>query len=276
MNTINCLGKLLDLSKPRIMAILNVTNDSFYDGGRYVTNKQILDRVEEMLAEGAATIDIGAMSSRPGAEIVDVEEELLRITPVVKLINKEFPDAILSIDTVHSKVAKECVDLGARMINDISGGRIDESMWQMVSKLKVPFIAMHMKGLPKNMQNLGFEESNLSDVLAFFVEIKRKAEELEIKDLIIDPGFGFGKSMKQNYQILKGLEVLKILEAPLLIGLSRKSMIYKYLEITPDLALNGTSALHMLALQNGANMLRVHDVKEAAEVIRLYEMYQLS
>ncbi len=268
--TINCKGRLLDLSNPIVMGVLNLTPDSFFDGGKYSSEKAILTQVERMLTEGAALIDIGGMSSRPGADIVSPEEELLRVMPSINLIVKNFPDLILSVDTVHSKVAKEAVEGGVHIINDISGGDIDSEMFATVAKLEVPYVLMHMKGKPSNMQSQPAYDDVVQEVLDFFVKKIGELRALGVKDIILDPGFGFGKSLEHNYDLLKNLEVLKILELPLLIGISRKSMIYKLLETSASEALNGTTALHMVALQQGAQILRAHDVREAREVIQLY------
>jgi len=268
--TINCKGQLLDLSNPVVMGVLNITPDSFFDGGKFSTDKAILTQVERMLTEGAALVDIGGMSSRPGAAIVSPEEELLRVMPSINLIVKHFPEIILSIDTVHSKVASEAVQEGVHMINDISGGDIDPKMFATVAKLDVPYVLMHMKGKPSTMQQKPGYEEVVQEVLDFFVKKIGELRELGVKDIVLDPGFGFGKTIPHNYDLLKNLEVFKLLELPLLIGISRKSMIYKPLKINASEALNGTTALHMVALQQGVQILRAHDVKEAGEVIELY------
>ncbi|MGO4918107.1 dihydropteroate synthase [Maribacter spongiicola] len=269
--TINCNGKLLSLDQPKVMGILNVTPDSFFDGGKYKDEKSILNQVEKMLNEGASFIDIGAYSSRPGALEVDEATELKRIVPIVSLILKNFSDAILSIDTFRSNVAKECIENGAAIINDISAGLQDSNMLPTVAKLHVPYIMMHMRGTPQNMQQKTDYEDVVKEVLSFFSERLVTAKALGIKDIIIDPGFGFAKNLHQNYELLNHMEVMKIIEHPLLAGISRKSMIYKTLDITADLALNGTTALHMVCLQKGTKILRVHDVKEAMECVKLYE-----
>lgn len=267
--TVNCKGKLIDLSRPKVMGILNITPDSFYDGGKFKTDGTILKQVEKMLSEGATFIDIGAYSSRPGADEVTEQNELSRILPSVQLILKEFPDCLISIDTFRSSIADKCLNAGAVLINDISAGMLDTNMLQTVSDHNVPLIMMHMRGTPKNMQQ-HTEYKNLTiDLLAFFSERMAKARSLHINDILIDPGFGFAKNLDQNYTLLQQLEVLKTLDLPLLIGLSRKSMIYKVLEGSAKDALNGTTALNMVALQKGANILRVHDVKEAMECIKL-------
>ncbi len=271
---LNCRGKLLDVSTPKVMGILNVTPDSFYDGGKYQSDKAYLNRVEEMLQEGASMIDIGGMSTRPGAAVVQTDEELKRVIPVIEGIVKEFGDAIMSIDTIQAKVAKEAVEAGASIVNDVSAGTMDEDLLKTVAQLNVPYILMHMKGTPKTMQQNPSYENAVLDVMDFFVEKTALLRQLGIDKIILDVGFGFGKTLEHNYQLLKSLDDFKIFEMPMLVGLSRKSMIYKFLEISPQEALNGTTALHTLALLNGANILRVHDVKEAMEAIRLMHLYQ--
>ncbi|SIQ34882.1 dihydropteroate synthase [Maribacter ulvicola] len=268
--TINCNGKLIALDKPKVMGILNVTPDSFFDGGKYKDEFSILGQVEKMLLEGATFIDLGAYSSRPGALEVDEETELKRILPIVSLILKHFPNTIISIDTFRSRVAKECIDSGAAIINDISAGLQDDKMLSIVAKLNFPYIMMHMRGTPKSMQQQTGYEDILKEVLYFFSERLAAAKALGINDIIIDPGFGFAKNLEQNYELLKQLDQMKSIEHPLLAGISRKSMIYKTLDTTAAQALNGTTALHMVCLQKGAKIVRVHDVKEAVECIKLY------
>ena len=267
--TINCKGNLLDLSSPKIMGILNITPDSFYDGGKYKNENEVLHQVEKMILEGATFIDVGAYSSRPGAKHISEDEELKRSVPIVKLINEKFPEIYMSIDTFRSKVAKENVEAGACIINDISAGNIDEKMMETVAMLKVPYIMMHMKGTPKDMQNKPDYEDVVKEMLLFFSEKIIEAGKHKINDLIIDPGFGFGKTLAHNYDILNKLDLFKILELPILIGVSRKSMIHKLLNIKPDDALNGTTSLNTISLMKGANILRVHDVKEAMECIKI-------
>lgn len=269
--TINCNGKLISLDQPKIMGILNITPDSFYDGGKYKDESSILNQVEKMLNDGATFIDVGAYSTRPGALEVDEAIELKRILPIVSLILQRFPKAILSIDTFRSKVAKECIGNGAAIINDISAGLQDEKMLPTVAKLNVPYIMMHMRGTPQNMQQHTDYDDILKEVLSFFSERLVAAKSLGIKDIIVDPGFGFAKNLEQNYELLKQMEIMNFVEHPILAGISRKSMIYKTLKTTADQALNGTTALHMVCLQKGANILRVHDVKEALECVKLYE-----
>ena len=271
--SINCNGELISLSTPKVMGILNITPDSFYDGGRYKDTKSILIQVEAFLDQGATFIDIGAYSSRPGAAFVSEEEELKRITPVIDLILKSFPDCKISIDSFRSKVIQKCVEAGAVISNDISSGKLDPLMFETIAKLKVPYIMMHMKGTPQNMQKHTEYEDLVNDIYLYFSERINRANEHGIEDLILDPGFGFSKTLEQNYKVLNKLKVFKNLNYPILSGLSRKSMIYKTLESTSGEALNGTTALNMLALINGTNILRVHDVKEAMECIKLFNMY---
>lgn len=269
--TINCNGKLLDLTTPKVMGILNITPDSFYDGGKYNNPASIVQQVERMLKEGASLIDIGAYSSKPGAKDVSEDEELHRILPIVNLILNEFPHAVLSIDTFRSRVAKKCLQVGAAMVNDISGGYLDHKMMATVAEFQVPFIAMHMRGTPQTMKSMTTYDDMLKEVLFYFSEIIEKTRDLKINDLVLDPGFGFAKTMEQNYRLLQHLDLFKNLKRPILAGVSRKSMIYKILRCTPEKALNGTTALHMAALERGANILRAHDVQEAMECIRLFQ-----
>ena len=271
MMTLNCKGSLIDLQQPKVMGVLNLTPDSFYDGGKYKDEKSILIQTEQMLEEGAAFIDIGAYSSRPGAEDISVDEELKRISPVVALLVKQFPDIILSIDTFRSRVAQECIDHGAAIINDISAGVLDPHMMETVAKMKVPYIMMHMKGTPRTMKDLNTYTDLVEEICFYFSEKIAAARMLGIHDIVIDPGFGFAKNIAQNYELLQKFSLFKTFEVPLLAGLSRKSMIYKVLGKTPDEALNGSTALHMVALEKGANILRVHDVKEAVECVALFE-----
>lgn len=251
------------------MGILNVTPDSFYDGGRFKEESSILNQVECMLTEGATFIDVGAYSSRPGADHVNETEELQRILPIVDILVKQFPEIVLSIDTFRSEVAKECIEAGAAMINDISSGKLDDQMMETVGKLQVPYVMMHMKGTPKTMQQHADYNDLLKDIIYYFSERIAEAKAHKIIDVIIDPGFGFSKTLEQNYVLLSRLELLKIIEKPMLVGVSRKSMIYKLLKTTPEHALNGTSSLNTIALLKGAKILRVHDVKEAMECATL-------
>jgi dihydropteroate synthase len=269
--TINCKGNLIDLTEPKVMGILNLTPDSFYDGGKYKNSDSVIFWTEKMIVEGATFIDIGAYSSRPNAQDISVEEELSRILPVTERLLKEFPELLLSIDTYRSRVARECLSLGAAMINDISAGKLDGGMLPTVAEFKVPYIAMHLKGGPKTMQQHTTYKDLLGEILYYFSERVAVARALGINDIIIDPGFGFAKTLEQNYTLLQNLPYFKTLNLPILVGLSRKSMIYRLLNITADEALNGTTALNMVALHKGANILRVHDVKEAVECIKLNE-----
>lgn len=267
--SLNCKGKLFFLDEPKVMGILNITPNSFFDGGKYQQEHQILKRAEQMLDEGATFIDIGAYSSRPNAEFVSEEEELNRIVNVVEMLLKHFPDTLLSIDTFRAKVAKETLDAGAAIINDISAGMLDEQMLDVAGKAKAPYIMMHMRGTPQNMQKFTHYDDLIKDILYYFSERADAARKAGINDLIIDPGFGFAKTLEQNYALLKQLELFETLNLPLLAGLSRKSMIYKVLGHTPAASLNGTTVLQTIALQKGAKILRVHDVKEATEIIKL-------
>lgn len=272
-HSILCKDKVLDLSLPVVMGIINVNNDSFYAGSRYQDMDDIINQVEKMISEGAKIIDIGYMSSRPGAKISDPKEEALVIIAVLSQIKRRFPDVFVSVDTLHSQVAEIAIQNGADLINDISGGDYDSNMIDVLANNKTPYIIMHMKGIPENMQNNPMSEDHtLMEVLTALKHKVYLAKQHGIKDIIIDPGFGFGKSLDQNYKLLKHLNVFNILDVPVLVGLSRKSMIWKPLQISADDALNGTSALHMIALQNGAKILRTHDVKEAMQCIRLHSL----
>ena len=268
--TINCKGQLIDLSTPKVMGILNVTPDSFYDGGSYKDERDILNQAKQMLAEGAAFIDIGGYSSRPGAEFVSENEELNRVIPIIKLILQHFPECLISIDTFRSTVAQKAIEAGAAIVNDISAGKLDDAMITTVGKLSVPYIMMHMRGTPKTMQQQTNYDDLIKDVLSYFAERIALAHKAQIKDIIIDPGFGFAKTLEQNYKMLNHFKLFKIADKPILAGVSRKSMIYKTLNTASVDALNGTTALHMVALENGAALLRVHDVKEAMECITLF------
>jgi len=271
--TLNCKGNLIDVTIPKIMGILNLTPDSFFDGGKYKNEIEILKQVEKMLKEGASFIDIGAYSSRPGAEHVTEHKELERIVPIVQLILKHFPETIISVDTFRSNVAENCLEEGASIINDISAGMLDENMLKVVSRYKVPYIMMHMIGTPQTMQQHTQYNNLLVDILFYFSERITVARQHKINDIIVDPGFGFSKTLKQNYGLLQKMDLLQSLDLPILVGLSRKSMIYKVLESNPHDALNGTTALNMLALQKGANILRVHDVSAAMDCVKLNEQF---
>ena len=273
MNTplyINVNGRLMDLSEPQVMGILNITPDSFYAGSRGVTNRYILDRCQQIMDEGASIIDIGACSTRPGADDVSMEDEMSRLRTGLELVRKHCPDAIISIDTFRADVAKMCVEeYGASIINDISAGQMDEQMFPTIARLGVPYIIMHMKGTPKDMQTCPQYDHFLKEIFYFFSEKVQKLRDLGVKDIIIDPGFGFGKTLEHNYQLMNHLEEFKLFELPVLVGVSRKSMIYKLLETTPEEALNGTTVLNAIAIQKGAHILRVHDVKEAVETVKI-------
>ena len=267
--TINCKGQLIDLATPKVMGILNLTPNSFYDGGKFNDEKSVLQQVEKMLSEGATFIDIGAYSSKPNAEFISETEELNRLLPVLNSILKTFPKALISIDTFRSNVAKAALENGASMINDISAGSLDENMLQTIADFQVPYIMMHMKGNPQTMQSLAQYENITKEMLFYFSEKVAKARSFGINDLIVDPGFGFAKTVEQNFEVLNNLELFQMLELPILVGFSRKSMIYKTLETSAEFALNGTTVLNTIALQKGATILRVHDVKEAVECIKL-------
>ncbi|MDA9057071.1 dihydropteroate synthase [Flavobacteriaceae bacterium] len=272
--TLNCNGQLIDLNTPKVMGILNVTPDSFYDGGRFKDEKSILTQVEKLLKEGATFIDIGAYSSRPGADFVSEEEELKRLIPIVNSVIKSFPDAHISIDSFRSRVVKTSLEAGAAMVNDISGGQLDPLMFETVGALSVPYIMMHMRGTPQTMQKMTNYSDVVKDVYTYFSERIQLAQTHQIKDIILDLGFGFSKTIGQNFKLLAMFDYYSNLNLPILAGVSRKSMIYKTLNTTADQALNGSTALHMVALQKGAKLLRVHDVKEAMECIQLHEALQ--
>lgn len=261
----------MDLGTPRVMGIINITPDSFYDGGKYKDESEIVAQAETMLINGASFIDLGAYSSRPGADHVSENEELARIIPVVKLLLKTFPDILISIDTFRSKVADECLAHGAAMINDISAGTLDPKIFEIVGKYQAPYIMMHMKGTPASMQDMTNYKDLLKEMLYYFSEKVALARTYGINDIIIDPGFGFAKTLEQNYEILRKFKLLHALDLSILTGVSRKSMIYKLLETTPKNALNGSTALHMYALANGSQILRVHDVKEAMECVHIFK-----
>jgi dihydropteroate synthase len=273
-STITCKGKLVDLSTPKIMGILNVTPDSFYDGGRYTNKDIILRRVEKMLEEGADLIDIGAYSSRPGADDIPAGEELKRLEMALQPIREKFQGILVSVDTFRSEVAKHVVEnFEVDIINDISAGNADKKMFDTIATLGIPYIIMHMKGTPKNMQeNPGYKDV-VKEIFMFFSEKLYQLRLLGVNDIIIDPGFGFGKTIEHNYQVLNQLDSFRMFELPVMVGISRKTMIYKTLDITPGDALNGTTVLHTISLLNGANILRVHDVKEAKQAIKLCELY---
>ncbi len=276
--TLNARSRLLDLSRPVVMGILNVTPDSFFDGGRYTDTDAWLEQAEKMLKQGAAILDIGGASSRPGAQEVSAAEELDRVIPAIEVLNKHFPDALISIDTWRASVAEMAVKAGAALVNDISAGRLDSGLYPVVAAMNgsrsnaVPYVLMHMQGRPETMQQQPTYGDVVTEVLDFFIAEVARLRSLQVHDIILDPGFGFGKTVEQNFQLLRQLSVFKnVLQLPVLAGLSRKSMICKTLQVNPERALNGTTALHMVALQQGASILRVHDVREAVEVIKLWE-----
>lgn len=276
MKSINCNGNLIDLSTPKVMGILNLTPDSFYDGGKYKSEKEILDQTEKMISEGAAFIDIGAYSSRPGAQPISEEEELARILPVLKLIIKTFPEALISIDTFRSAIARQTLALGACMINDISAGNLDAEMFKTVADFQVPYCIMHMRGTPQNMQDNIVYDNLVKDILYYFSKKINELRTLGLNDIIIDVGFGFSKNLDQNYELLQKLNLFTNLEVPILSGLSRKSMLYKLLGISANEALNATTAANTIALLQGTNILRVHDVKEANEVVKIIEKTKIA
>ena len=268
---ISCKGKLIDLTTPKIMGVLNLTPDSFYDGGSYNNKDRALAQTEKMLLEGATFIDIGGASSKPGSVEISTDEELARVLPVIEEIHKTFPETLISIDTYRSDVAKQAVAAGAAMVNDISGGNLDAKMLKTVGVLGVPYVAMHMQGTPQNMQDNPSYDTILTDIRSFFAAKIDAAHKAGIHDIIIDPGFGFGKTLEHNYSLLKNISSIQMDGIPMLIGVSRKSMIYKLLQIEAADALNGTTVLNTVALQQGAQILRVHDVKEAHQAVQLIE-----
>lgn len=267
--TLNVRGRLVSLSTPRVMGILNVTPDSFYDGGRHVSEKDIVRHAEKMLSHGATFLDIGGHSTRPGADDISEEEELRRVLPAIRAVMKAFPDAMVAIDTFRSNVATAAVEAGASIINDISAGALDPLMPETVARLGVPYIAMHMRGTPKTMNTLTDYDDLVGDIIRYFHERIAGLHALGIKDVVVDPGFGFAKTVEQNFKLLSRLSDLRILGKPIMAGLSRKSMIWRTLMTTPENALNGTTCLNTVALLNGASILRVHDVREAVDTITL-------
>ena len=267
---INVNGRLMDLSEPQVMGILNVTPDSFYAGSRAETEQDIIRRLHQIMDEGASIVDIGGYSSRPGAQEVSAAEEMERLRMGLELIRKHRPDAVVSVDTFRADVAKMCAEeYGVAIINDISAGQMDEQMFPTIARLGIPYIIMHMKGTPQDMQVNPQYGHFLKEVFYYFSEKVQRLRDLGVKDIIIDPGFGFGKTLEHNYELMNHLEEFSLFELPLLVGVSRKSMIYKLLDITPQEALNGTTVLNTVALLKGANILRVHDVKEAVETVRI-------
>ncbi len=270
IKSININGELLDFSTPLVMGILNVTPDSFYSGSRKQSEEEIVSRVCQIIEEGGKIVDIGGQSTTPTSTLIPAKEELKRLEPILRLIRKEFPNTILSIDTFYSEVARPAVEkYGVNIINDISGGQIDDNMFETVARLNVPYILMHMRGTPQTMQQHTHYDNFIQDILYYFSEKLSKLNLLGVNDIIIDPGFGFSKTTDQNYQLMAYLKYFNIFDVPILVGISRKSMIYKLLECTPQESLNGTSALNTFALLSGANILRVHDVKEAVECVKI-------
>ena len=270
---INCKGKLIDISSPKVMGVLNLTPDSFYDGNKFNNEKKILNHVEKMLNDGATFIDIGAYSSRPGATHISEDQEKSRIIGTVELLINEFPNANLSIDTFRSCIADECLNAGASIINDITASKYDSEILKIAHKHNAPYVMMHMKGMPQDMMKQNKYDNLIKEIIYYFSKRIEAARTAKVNDIIIDPGFGFSKNIDQNYDLLKNLGLLKSIDLPILVGLSRKSMIYKLLKTTPELALNGTTSLNTIALLNGAKILRVHDVKEAMECIKITNQF---
>lgn len=274
MFSLNCNGRLLNVDKPLVMGIINTTPDSFYAPSRHQLHDAVVSKAAEMLQAGATLLDLGGQSTRPGSESVSASEELDRVVPAIEAVHRQFPEAIISVDTYYATVAKAAVAAGASIINDISAGRFDEALLDTVAQLRVPYVLMHMTGTPKNMQEAPQYENVVQEVLDFFIRELAILKEKGITDVIIDPGFGFGKTIAHNFQLLRGLEVFQLLNRPLLLGISRKSTIYKTLGITAAEALNGTTVLHTVGLMKGAQLLRVHDVQEAQETILLLQALQ--
>jgi len=272
--TCNIGGKLICFDEPKIMGILNITPDSFFDGGKYLQEKEALKQVSEMLSQGAEIIDIGAYSSKPQATPVAVKEEINRLIPILKSIRQHFPETLLSVDTFRAAVAKVAIQEGANIINDISAGNLDKNMLPLIAETKVTYIAMHMKGSPQTMQQHTQYQHVVEEIINYFLDKIEQLKTIGIYDIIIDPGIGFAKTLEQNYQIIAALEKFNIIQQPILIGISRKSMIYKILNTNPEHSLNGTTVLNTVALIKGANIIRVHDVKEAAECIKITKMIQ--
>lgn len=274
MFTLNCKGRLLNMDTPIVMGIININNESFYSGSRHTETTAILRTAAQMLKEGATILDIGGQSARPGSTTYSVDEELQRVLPAIEVLHKEFPQAILSIDTFYAKVAREAAAAGASIINDISAGSMDSELIDTVAALQLPYVLMHMQGTPQNMQQNPQYENVVREILDFFIEKLALLRSKGIKDIIIDPGFGFGKTTLHNFCLLKYLSTFEMLQCPLLLGVSRKGMIYRTLGITPEEALNGTTVINTIGLLNGAQILRVHDVKAAVEAIKLYTTYK--
>ena len=274
--TINIGGRLLSFDRPMVMGILNVTPDSFFATSRCRGEEEIRQRVCRMRCEGAAMVDIGAYSSRPGAEDVALEEELRRLLPAISIVREEWPDAVVSVDTFRAEVARRAIEAGADMINDISGGKMDKEMFQTIADLHVPYVLTHMQGTPQNMQSAPSYENLMCEVFRSLGERVELLHEMGVADVIVDPGFGFGKTLEQNYEMRARLGEFRLLESPILVGVSRKSMIYRLLESTPEQSLNGTTVLNTIALMNGADILRVHDVREAVEAVNIYQQCLIS
>jgi dihydropteroate synthase len=270
--TLNAGGKLIDLSSPKVMGIINLTPDSFYTDSRKQDIPAVLSRAEKMLSEGATFLDLGAYSSRPGAEDISIQQEMGRLLPAVEAIADNFPGAVLSIDTFRSQIAEAAIKAGAHIINDISGGELDADMFATVAKLQVPYILMHMKGTPQNMVNLATYENIFDEVFDYFTNKYYQLKQLGVKDVIIDPGFGFAKKSEHSYELMRRLQEFNQLQLPILVGISRKRMIYNILGHSAEEALNGTTTLNTIALTKGTNILRVHDVKEAVEAVKIWEM----
>lgn len=275
-NTINVQGKIISLQEKWVMGILNVTPDSFYDGGAHNSIQTAIAQTEKLLNEGAQIIDVGGYSTRPNADDIALQEEINRVVPVIAALKQKFPNIIISIDTFRAEVARQAIQHGAAMINDISAGELDPTMFETVAALQVPYILMHNRGTPQNMQNQTDYTNMMDEIITFFSTKINKLKALGVNDLIIDPGFGFAKTLDQNYELLQKLSYFNVLELPILVGLSRKSMVYKLLQTTAAEALNGTTVLHTLALEQGASILRVHDVKEAVETITLVNKFMKS
>lgn len=272
-STLQSKGRLLDISQPVVMGILNATPDSFYNKGQDSDEAGVLRNAEKMLTEGAAILDVGGASTKPGVMLIETDEEMQRVLPVIAAIRNRFPEAWLSVDTYNAQTAKEAVAAGADIVNDVSSGRFDEAMIKTVAELGVPYIAMHMQGRPETMQQDPSYEDAVTEVFDYLRAVTDRCREAGIKDIIIDPGFGFGKTVEHNFQLLNALNSFRMMGKPVLAGLSRKSMVCKPLKVNPEHALNGTTALNMVALQQGASILRVHDVKQAVEVVKLFQQF---
>ena len=273
MFTLHCKERILKIDSPIVMGIINITPDSFYQESRQFNVNKALQKAEQMMEEGACILDIGGQSTRPNSDLIDVDEEIRRVLPVIELIRKKFPETFISVDTFYASVAKESVDAGADIVNDISGGKIDENMLSTVAALQIPFVCMHMKGTPQNMQQQAVYENVTKEVSIYFEERINACNDAGIKDIILDPGFGFSKTIHHNFQLLKEFNSFKVFRKPLLLGISRKSFIYNTLEITPEESLNGTTVLHTIGLLHGANIIRAHDVKECKQTIQLMQTY---